>query len=120
MQVNWDCTLSTELQKRWKTFYEELEQLEGFCIPRKVIPSKSDEIQMHGFCDASQNAYGACLYVRSRDKDGKYHSRLLCSKTRVAPLRGCTIPRLELCGALLLVELVQIVANSWELEIGNF
>ncbi|XP_071652802.1 uncharacterized protein [Temnothorax longispinosus] len=60
---------------------------------------------LHGFCDASNIGYGACLYVRSRGKNGKIVTRLLCAKSRVAPLKLITIPRLELCGALLLARL---------------
>lgn len=68
---------------------------------------------MHGFCDASLTAYRACIYVRSKDQYGKWVSRILCSKSRVALLKSTTIPRLELCGALLLAQLMAKAAGSW-------
>jgi len=120
MQMDWDRPLSTDIQGRWMSFCNELEQLQMISIPRKVQPEASNECQLHGFCDASQEAYGACLYVRSTGQSGKWQSRLLCSKTRVAPLKGSTIPRLELCGALLLAELAKKVAESWALSIKDF
>lgn len=101
------------MQNKWIDFYHTLEQLKSCIILRKVIPETSGEVEMHGFCDASEQAYGACVYVRSKDASGKWHSRLLCAKTRVAPLKAATIPRLELNGALLLAELVNKVAESW-------
>jgi len=119
-KMGWDTQLSDEIQKKWIGFYQTLEQLKCCIIPRKVIPVASDEVEMHGFCDASEQAYGACVYVRSRDSNGKWHSRLLCAKTRVAPLKGATIPRLELNGALLLAELVNKVAESWMVSVHTF
>ncbi|RVE43224.1 hypothetical protein evm_012104, partial [Chilo suppressalis] len=55
--------------------------------------------------DASQAAYGACAYIRSVDQNGRVWVKLLCAKSRVAPLKSTTIPRLELCDALLAAEL---------------
>lgn len=60
---------------------------------------------MHGFCDASESAYGACIYLRTTDKKGEHHVSLVCSKSRVAPIQPLTLPRLELCAALLLARL---------------
>lgn len=63
----------------------------------------------HGFSDASTHAYGACIYPRTLDQNGVWSSNLLCSKSRVAPIKNkVTIPRLELCGALLLEKLTEM------------
>lgn len=120
IKMGWDTQLSDEMQNKWIDFYHTLEQLKCCIIPRKVIPEISNEVEMHGFCDASEQAYGACVYVRSKDSSGKWHSRLLCAKTRVAPLKGATIPRLELNGARLLAELVNKVAESWMVSVRIF
>lgn len=120
LKIDWDSQLPNDIQMRWDKFYRSLDQLKDCMIPRKVIPYNSDEIEMHGFCDASEEAYGACIYVRSRQTNGGWNSRLLCAKTRVAPLKGSTIPRLELNGALLLAELVQKVSESWAIDAKSF
>lgn len=119
-KLDWDSKLSQEIENKWINFYNSLEQLKYCAIPRKVIPSIADEIEMHGFCDASEQAYGACIYVRSKDQDGNWHARLLCAKNRVAPLKGSTIPRLELNGALLLASLAHKVSESWSVSLRNF
>lgn len=75
-------------------------------IPRKVIIDGESTITLHGFCDASQSAYGAYVYIRSQSPDSTTTVKLLTSKSRVAPMRTTTIPRLELCGALLLSKLI--------------
>ncbi len=76
---------------------------------QKIHKSDSRVIQkqLHGYCDASQEAYGAVVYLRSLHQDSTVTVSLVTSKTKVAPLNGSTIPRLELSGALLLARLVQ-------------
>jgi len=67
---------------------------------------------LHGFADASQEAYGACVYVRSESPNGSIFVSLFTSRSRVAPLHGTSIPRLELSGAQLLAELVDQVVSE--------
>jgi len=111
LKLSWDTPLPPEMQEKWIQFYASLKSLEQLLIPRHVPFSNSDSVQLHGFCDASQNAYGACIYILSTITG---QSQLYCSKSRVAPLRASTIPWLELCGALLLAELVRMVARELE------
>jgi len=108
-KLNWDTPLSTELQTKWTNFYQSLKFLEQLSIPRHVPFDNTTSVQLHGFCDASQNAFGACIYFRSTTTS---QCQLYCSKSRVAPLKPSTIPRLELCGALLLAELVSMVMRE--------
>lgn len=120
LKIDWDEQLESEIQERWKLYYAGLEYLKQLNIPRKSKPYASDRVEIHGFSDASMEAYGACVYIRSLDKNGKWNSRLLCSRSRVAPLKGATIPRLELSGALLLAQLVEKVADSWNIKCETF
>lgn len=120
LKIDWDTPLSEEIQRKWKQYYTELHQLKDLVIPRKSQPATSNVVEMHGFCDASIEAYGVCIYVRTLDQQGQWHARLLCSKSRVSPLKGATIPRLELSGALLLAQLAEKVAHSWDIKIEDF
>lgn len=72
---------------------------------RRLFAKQYYDIELHRFCDASNAGYGACLYVRSIEKSKKVISKLLCAKSRVSSLKITIIPRLELCGALLLSRL---------------
>jgi hypothetical protein len=65
--------------------------------------------EIHGFCDASERALGACVCVRSGNASGNLDSQLLCSKSRVSPVKQVSIPRLELCGTQLLARLIKKV-----------
>ena len=60
-----------------------------------------DSVELHGFSDASTKAYGACVYIVYRMKTGESVVSLVAAKTKVAPIDGETIPRLELLAALI-------------------
>lgn len=113
--VGWDDKIPMEIESEWARIRRQLSAF-AFEVPRRVSFNNTN-FQVHGFCDASQEAYAACLYVCSIDaSDGTPTSRLLCSKTRVAPLKTVSIPRLELCGALLLAKLLTRVMSSIPFE----
>ncbi|GFT65086.1 integrase catalytic domain-containing protein [Trichonephila clavipes] len=79
-------------------------------IPRKILDSSGDssEVQIHTFSDASQKAYGAAAFLRVKHKD-RVSVDLVISKSRVAPLKRLSLPRLELMGALLAARLAKEV-----------
>ncbi|KAG7189398.1 hypothetical protein KM043_018525 [Ampulex compressa] len=89
----------------WQALAEQLPVLREFSINRQILDDGLIEAELHGFCDASAHGYGACLFIRTVSKAGKVSTRLICSKSRVAPLSGVTIPRLELCAASVLKNL---------------
>lgn len=94
-------------------FKRELPEINQLRISRCVkFAVDSQLVQLHGFCDASQRAYGACIYVRTRIGTNEYRTELLCSKSRVAPLKAVTLPRLELSAAVLLAHLMKSVVDS--------
>ncbi|GFV51203.1 integrase catalytic domain-containing protein [Trichonephila clavipes] len=75
--------------------------------------------RLHGFSDASQSAYGAVIYFKSVTSDGRVLVYLISSKSRVAPTKQTTIPRLELCAAVLLAKLVHRVKQALKLNVTN-
>ncbi|XP_055522534.1 uncharacterized protein LOC129716721 [Wyeomyia smithii] len=97
--LKWDEELSEQYTAWWIDYRSELNQLQNLSVPRRVVHNR--QYSLHCFCDASKTAYGCCIYTVSRDEFGQLHSHLLTAKSRVAPLRGQSIPRLELCAALL-------------------
>ena len=72
-----------------------------------MLHKQSEKIDMHVFCDASEKAYGACVYLLSTDKNGKKVANLLCAKSRVAPLQNQSVAKLELCAAFLGAQLIK-------------
>ena len=65
-----------------------------------------ESIQLHGFSHASADAYAGVTYLHLTDSDGNVHISLVIAKTKVASIKRLTIPRLELCGAHLLTQLL--------------
>ncbi|XP_045455426.1 uncharacterized protein LOC123665124 [Melitaea cinxia] len=102
---SWDEPVPAHIGRIWSDFVTSLPTLKTLSIPRCVISQTPTNIQLHIFTDASERAYGACIYIRCLDVDGTVSIRLLASKSKVAPLKTVSIPRLELCSVLLGVRL---------------
>lgn len=83
-------------------------------LPRWLGLHSTQPFEIHGFCDASEKAYAAVVYIRFK-KENEYVTRLIISETRVAPFKVLTIPRLELCAAKLLMDVeVSILSTLGE------
>ena len=93
---------------RWKTFRDSLSFLSRLQVRRFTGINESEPWSLHGFCDASKRAYGAVLYARSRSGE----ITLLLAKSKVAPLKVQSLPRLELCGALLVTRLARHLVDN--------
>lgn len=117
-KLQWDDVLSPELNEIWLTLCTRLTRLNDFRIPRHVMCQTPTHIEIHGFADASLKAYGACAYIKTISANNM-SINLLCSKTKVAPLKQLTIPRLELSAAVLLVRLVEKIKNSLDLPLNH-
>ncbi|XP_043285716.1 uncharacterized protein [Venturia canescens] len=111
-KLQWDDLLPERLQLRWWQFRESLSDLPLILIPRWLHSSPTDSVELHGFSDASQLAMAAVVYLRSSSPDGSTSVRLISSKTRVAPLKRLSIPRLELSAALLLARLIAYIQKT--------
>nr|CAI5841713.1 unnamed protein product [Callosobruchus analis] len=118
LKISWDDTVPPSVRNTWMTFTEGLTTLCEIKLPRQAILHSAARIELHGFCDASQRAYGACVYVRSITNN-TWSTQLLCSKSRVAPLKTVSLPRLELCGALLLTRLMSKVLEAIKVSVDS-
>ena len=110
-RVDWDDAVPSSIQEMWYQWRKELPVLSSKQIPRCYFPQDfhATSSQLHGFCDASEDAYAGVVYLRLTDVHDNVHVSLIVSKTKVAPLKRLTIPRLELCGAHLLSKLLNHV-----------
>ncbi|XP_043604779.1 uncharacterized protein LOC122577510 [Bombus pyrosoma] len=117
LKVDWDESLPADLHSERDRYYAQLPLLNEILFPRKTTIKAAIEIELHGFCDASEKAYGACVYLRSLDPHGRIQTCLLTAKSKVAPLKSQTIPRLELSGALLLTSLITSTQQALQVEI---
>ena len=70
-----------------------------------------ENVGLYVFSDASKKAYCAAIYLVS-ETSIRNSSGLLTSETKVAPLKGQTIPRLELLGTVILARLMTSVREA--------
>ncbi|XP_022824802.1 uncharacterized protein LOC111355253 [Spodoptera litura] len=118
--IAWDEEVPCEIKKEWLTYRQELHFLTKFSVPRWLHMKHGDkQIDLHGFCDASKSAYAAVVYARVVDADGGIHVNLLTAKTKVAPIKTVSVPRLELCGAVLLAKLLSEVSEVMGISKSN-
>ena len=113
----WDEKLNENEVNQWHKITNKFTSAQSIIIPRCIQPNRSIRIEVHGFADASELAYGACVYLRCIDEYNNVTCNLICSKSRVAPLKHLTIPRLELCAAVILSQLVERISTIIETKI---
>ena len=118
-KLNWDEELNNELKAAWNNIEENINSVHPLTIPRAVSIKVNKKVILFGFCDASKSAYAAVLYLGYINDAREITTSLLCSKSKVAPLKKLTIPRLELCGALLLSKLVNKVVKLLNIDISE-
>ena len=118
-KVDWDDPVPPLIQEEWNLWRSQLPSLREVHIPRCYFPKQAqiESFQIHGFSDASENAYAAVVYFRMEDREGAVYTSLIASKTKVAPIKRLTIPRLELCGAHLLTKLLEHVRTTLKIPI---
>lgn len=110
--LTWDEPLPPAILTEWNEFRHHLPKIEQIRIPRWIRTVRSTNIELHGFCDASEKAYAAVIYVRVQSSDTEWNLQLITAKTRVAPVKTLSLPRLELCGASLLAKLMVSIKET--------
>jgi hypothetical protein len=109
----WDEPLSGANAARWSQWLSELPSLADYRVTRCLLPSSPKDVDLclHIFCDASEVAYGAVAYLVGST------ASLVVAKSRLAPLKTfVSIPRLELCAAVLAVKLSLVFEREMPLE----
>lgn len=110
-QLDWDQSLPLDLQAQWQLYVKELPLLSNFKHERHVKVVHHTYCQILGFCDASTLGYAAAVYLRTKNANGDTKVSLVIAKSKVAPLKTVTIPRLELMAAHLLAKLIKYVQS---------
>jgi len=117
--IDWDATPPQHIINFWKTFKSELPELKNLKIPRHIQGNLNEFCEMHGFCDASEAGYCAVVYFRVQNTENNFSCYFISAKSKVAPLKRISIPRLELCAAVLLANLMTFILDVYREKI-NF
>ncbi|KAE8276983.1 hypothetical protein D5F01_LYC25284 [Larimichthys crocea] len=116
-----DPQLPDDLLHSWRSWEAELEHLPKVTLPRcyssENMDHPSSARDIHVFSDASEQAYGAVAYLRTETPQGKVEVSFLAARSRVAPKKQQSIPRLELCAALTGAQLSKVITTELTLPI---
>ncbi|XP_040164695.1 uncharacterized protein LOC120901058 [Anopheles arabiensis] len=114
LKSGWDEPVPNHICKKWKAIQSDWKTLSEYRTNRyALLPDAT--VEFHTFTDASEAAYGACVYARCENAAGEVRISLLASKSRVAPLKRVTLPRLELSAAVLGVHLHHRVKEAMQI-----
>jgi len=111
-QLQWDEPLEPDLCEQWQSIISDIKQLPQFHVNRRYFTTtyESNSVQLHVFADASTKAYGAVAFLKLQQE-----TSFVMAKTRVAPLKRPTLPRLELMAALTATHLAKFIIDSLQL-----
>lgn len=117
--LGWDVEVPEELKRRWQEWCDLLLHVERLSIPRFHNLTPTTAWELHTFVDASEEAYAALTYARGLSADGVVSCSLVMAKTRVAPVRATTMPRMELLAAVLGTRLAHTITKATTMVISR-
>ena len=116
LKLDWDDEVDAGIKTEWNRAIKGASELNVLKIPRFYLADNNldevDHLELHGFSDSSAKAYAAVVYMRIVLKNGKILTQFIASKTRVAPIKKLSIPRLELMSYLILSRLIKVILDS--------
>lgn len=108
--LQWDDKVTDEIHNDWVKLIAEINNIEQCEIPRWILSHENDVIELHGYCDASIEAYACVVYARTKQQQ---KTVIVAAKSKLIPRKKTlTLPRIELCGAYLLSKLVDKIKQS--------
>ena len=116
LKVEWDDRLPMEIVAIWNKWIQEWNHMKEMWIDRYVHFTSNHNVELHAFADASQKACAAVIYIKSIEHNGEGHINFMIARTKVAPLKGETIPRLELMACLLAAKLIRTIISNFETQ----
>lgn len=119
--VQWDDEITDDAFIKWKQWLRVLPQVEHVQVPRcyrSFYHDYDNNPELHTFADASECGMSAVTFLRFI-RNGIVECRIVAAKTRVAPLKFVSIPRLELQAAVIGARLACTIADSLSITISS-
>ena len=112
----WDQQLPEHIQERVNDWKQQYPRVREISLPRWLAePGQIEQQEIYGFADASPQALGAVVYLRTTYSDRDPTSRFVAARGKVNP--DLTLPKAELTAARILTTLVHTVKEH--LDLGN-
>lgn len=116
----WDKDLPAHHVQMWQEWLTGLRHIGELAVTRCMKPAHFGQVtsaQLHLFSDASESGYGCVSYLRLENANQEVHVSFVKGKSRVAPLKQMTIPRLELTAAMLAVRVDKLIRTELQLTL---
>ncbi|XP_048042569.1 uncharacterized protein LOC125266160 [Megalobrama amblycephala] len=120
--IGWDNEMPQSLLCQWSEWLQDLNKVAMVKVDRCIKPKEFGKIelaQLHHFSDASECGYGTVSYLRLEDENKEVRLSFMLGKSRVAPLKQITIPRLELAAAVLAVKIDKMLKKELQLDLAK-
>ena len=118
---DWDAPLTDDECKRWENWLKSVELLKNLEISRCLKNKGATKIfryELHHFADASLTAFGTVSYLRTVETNTNIQCSFLIGKSFLAPA-GLTIPKLELCAAVVAARMDELLRKELTFEINQ-
>ena len=123
LKISWDEEIPRVYQKTWQLWLNDLRHLSDISIPRCLRPRDFGDVamyQLHHFSDGSESGYGTVSYLRVVNNKGEIYCCFVFGRSRLAPMKGTTIPRLELAAATLAVKMDRMIQRALRTKIESW
>lgn len=119
-KLGWDQNMPEKQAQQWFRWQKDIQQLSDFSVSRCFKPNNfgpTESAQLHHFADASENGYGTVSYLVLTNEHGEKHCSFVMGKSRVAPLKQVTIPRMELTAAVVAAKMDRMLKQELQLQL---
>lgn len=116
----WDEEITENHLKRWTRWTVDLQKLSSFRVNRCFKPASFGAVktaQLHNFSDASEDGYGTVTYLVMTNEHDEKSCSFVMAKSRVAPLKQITVPRMELTAATVAVKMDRMLKQELDMEL---
>ncbi|XP_071476662.1 uncharacterized protein [Diadema antillarum] len=122
LKLGFDDPIPAEHRERWLKWKECLPEMSKVKVSRCLNPAELEGVtayELHHFSDASERGYGVVSYLRTADSRGNVRCNIVMARSRLAPMKKMTIPRLELMAATLAVTIDAMIRRELELPLSE-
>ena len=119
MKLDQDTIIDDNVKREWKKWQGELKNVTKVEVAgvHHPIGYTTSDTELHVLCDASEKAYGAVAYLKFQLIKDKQHCSYIMTKSRLAPIKTVSLPKLELNASVLGVRLHKSIIKELDLPI---
>lgn len=116
-KLTWDESPPSDILRLWDRYVKDFPSLQNLSLSRRLSISAFSRCELHGFGDASEKGYCAVIYLVFENLSGHRQSFFVSSKSKIAPLKTLSLPRLELCASVLVAKLAYFIYEQFNKQI---